>query len=142
MIDLKSGKDLNLVSVNGKFDLDLIKSGPGKGNFRLTNNARHAVVTTMFSWKRGRRPGKNSPLEGGWYYDASGRRGTRLWTIILDRSSTRSELLSSVEDGGQQLVDSKWITKFSCDATKTNGRWRVRFDYQTPDASETTELVF
>lgn len=141
-IDLSQGQDVALRrTALGKFDLDFIASGPGKGNPKLSNDRTHAVVTTMFSKKRGRRPGSRVQ-QGGYYFDSAGRRGTLLWSIVLDRGATRSELLGAGQDGGQQLLDDKLITRYNVDATHlATGRWAVQFTWSTPAGDRKETLV-
>lgn len=138
-----SGKDIALkqsTSQQGRFDFDWITSGPGKGNPRMTNDRAHAVGTTLISWKRGTRPGSQTP-EGGYYWDVAGRRGTLLWTILYDRQSTRSQLIAAAQDGGQQLVTEKIITSLQAEAQrKSPGKWALGVTYTLPSGT-TLNLV-
>lgn len=130
-----SGKDIALAqstSQQGRFDFDWITSGPSKGNPRMTNDRAHAVGTTLFSWKRGTRPGSQTP-EGGYYYDTAGRRGTLLWTILYDRQATRSELIAAAQDGGQQLIQEKILTALQSEAQRrAPGKWALSVNYTLP----------
>lgn len=114
-----TGRDVALVrdDATGKFDLSFSSSGPNKGNPVLDNTATHAVLTTLLSMKRGRRPGSQN-AEGGYYWDGSGRRGSLLWTVSQDRLATPSQLRAYAEDGGQQLVDLRYLASFEATAAR------------------------
>lgn len=113
-------------------------SGSNKGNPLLDSSRTHAVMTTLFSWKRGRRAG-DTVDQGGYYWDLSGRRGTLLWTILYDRNSTRSQLIAAAEDGLQQLVDEKFITSFQQPIAERKGtglgKWNLSVQWTNPMGS-------
>lgn len=113
-----TGRDVALQrTASGKFDLVFSKSGPNKGNPVLDNTCTHAVLTTLLSKKRGIRPGSQS-AEGGYYWDTTGQRGTLLWTVNQDRLATPSQLKAYAEDGGQQIVDLRYLASFEASAQK------------------------
>lgn len=127
----------------GKFDFDMSTSGSNKGNPKLGGSRTHAVMTTLFSWKRGRRAG-DTVDQGGYYWDASGRRGTLLWTVLYDRQSTRSQLIAAAEDGLQQLVDQKFITSFAQPEARRigvgPGKWGLSVVWSTPSGDRRITL--
>lgn len=135
-----TGNDVALVrnATNGKFDWQVSSSGPNKGNFVLDNTRTHAVLTTLVSWKRGTRPGRNSQTpEGGYYWDTSGRRGTLIWTISQDKIATPSQLKAYAEDGGQQLLDLKYIASFTASATRrAPGKLSVTATWTLPSGNQ------
>lgn len=139
-----SGKDIALAqstSQPGRFDFDWVTSGPNKGNPRMTNDRAHAVGTTIISWKRGTRPGSETP-EGGYYWDTAGRRGTLLWTILYDRQATRSQLIAAAQDGGQQLVTEKILTGLQAEAQrKSPGKWSLAVTYTLPSGQAQTLVL-
>ena len=104
-------------AVSGKFDLQFSTQGPNRGNPVLDNTCTHAVLTTLLSKKRGARLGSQAQ-EGGYYWDSGGQRGTLLWTVNQDRLATPSQLKAYAEDGGQQLVDLRYIASFEASAAK------------------------
>lgn len=120
----------------GRFNFDMSTSGTNKGNPLLSSDRTHSVMTTLFSWKRGRRAG--DPVESGGYYpDQSGRRGTLLWTVIQDTSATRSQLLAAADDARQQLLDERLITSLTAEAERqpvSNGlrRWSTYLTWTLP----------
>lgn len=120
-------------------------SGTNKGNPKLSGDRTHAVMTTLFSWKRGRRAG-DQVESGGYYPDRSGRRGTLLWTVIQDTSATRSQLLSAADDARQQLVDERFITSLTAEAERapvSNGlrRWSTYITWTLPQGERKTERL-
>lgn len=132
------GKDIALERVpsTGKFDFKMSRGGANNGNPQLDSSATHAVMTTVMSWKRGSLPG-SSQQQGGYYWDASSRRGTLLWTVKYDRLATRSDLLSALQDGGQQLVDLNWIASFTAEATRSSAvsaarSWKAAITWTLP----------
>lgn len=133
------GPDIKLKRLDtGRFDFDMSTSGSNKGNPQLDSSRTHAVMTTLFSRKRGKRAG--DPTEsGGYYFDTSGRRGTLLWTVLYDRNSTRSQLIAAAEDGMQQLVDEKFITSFPQPEARriglAPGKWGLSVQWTTPVGS-------
>lgn len=132
-----TGSDVSLArnQVTGRYDLVLSTSGVNKGNPVLDSTRTHAVLTTLVSMKRGSRPGARSP-EGGYYWDASGRRGTLLWTISQDRLATPSQLQAYAEDGGQQLVDLKFIATFKASANRrAPGKFAVTATWTLPNGN-------
>ena len=139
------GPDIALarVAASGRFDFDMSTSGSNKGNPKLDSARTHAVMTTVFSRKRGRAPGDRQE-SGGYYWDTSGRRGTLLWTVTQDRQSTRSQLISAAEDGLQQLVDEKFIVSFpQPEASRvgvSQGRWGLTIQWQTPSGDRKEAL--
>lgn len=135
-----TGRDVALVrdDATGKFDLIFQTSGPGRGNPLLDNTCTHAVLTTLLSKKRGIRPGSQS-AEGGYYWDTTGQRGTLLWTVNQDRLATPSQLRAYAEDGGQQLVNLRYLAAFEASATKRGpGNFLLTCRYYLP--SGTTPL--
>lgn len=132
-----TGSDVALQrnATNGRYDLVLQQSGPGRGNPVLDTTRTHAVLTTLVSMKRGTRPGARTP-EGGYYWDTSGRRGTLLWTISQDRLATPSQLQAYAEDGGQQLVDLKFIATFKAAASRrAPGKFAVTATWTLPNGN-------
>lgn len=129
-------------TAGGKFDWKVSRSGPNKGNPEMSADRTHAVISTVFSWKRGRRPGDKSE-SGGYYWDESGARGTRLWTVVQDTSSTRSKLLACTEDAKQQLVEGRYITDLQADAQRLGlglGRWAATIGWRTPQGDRKEAL--
>lgn len=133
-LDLSTGTDVALKrAADGKhFDLDLVTAGAQKGNPRLDFTRTHAVVATLNSNKRGRRPGDKTS-GGGYFFDETGRRGTLLWTVSQDTSKTRSEMIAAGQDAGQQLTDERYVTAFTADATRRRvGAWALLFTWTLP----------
>lgn len=128
----------------GRFDLDFDTSGSNKGNPKLSNERHHAAAVALFTHKRGKRPGDKT-YGGGYYYDTSGRFGTLLWTVTQDGTTTRSQLISAVQDAGQQLIDDKIATTYRADATRTSsfsiGRWTTFFGWTLPSGDQ-KDLTF
>lgn len=129
----------------GRFDFDVSQTGTNKGNPRLTDDRTHAVMTTLFSWKRGARAG-DKVESGGYYWDRSGRRGTLLWTVIQDTDATRSQLLSAADDARQQLVDDRLITSLNAEAERapvSGGlrRWSLYVTYTLPTGERKSERL-
>lgn len=142
--DLTQGRDVALVRnpSNGKFDVSFATSGPNRGNWILDNTATHAVLTTLISWRRGRRPG-SAVEEGGYYFDAQNRRGTLLWTVTQDRLTTPSQLQAFAEDGMQQLADRKRIASYTVRAQRLRpGQFRVDVTWALPDGQRVPPLSF
>ena len=141
------GPDIGLVRVptTGRFDFDMSTSGSNKGNPKLDSSRTHMVMTTVYSRKRGRAPG-DKVESGGYYFDTSGRRGSKLWTVTQDRFSTRSQLISAAEDGLQQLVDERQIVSFPTpDAQRVGvnlGRWGLLIQWSTPSGDRKEALRF
>lgn len=137
------GPDVALTrSGTGRFDWDMSTSGTNKGNPKLDATRTHAVMTTVFSRKRGRAPGDKQE-SGGYYWDESGRRGTLLWTVTQDRQATRSQLISAAEDAGQQLVDERYIVSLGADAQRQGiglGRWLLGIQWRTPSGDRKEAL--
>ena len=128
------GLDVTLVRQQdtGKFDFQVASSGLNKGNPNFDATRTHAVLTTLLSWKRGRRP-QSQVAEGGYYWDPSGLRGTLLWTIAQDRVATASQLVAYADDGGQQLISSKYVASFTSSAERLRaGAYRLRVNWTTP----------
>lgn len=133
-----NGPDVALVRQDrsGKWDLDISTSGPNNGNPRTDSSRTHAVLTTLLSWKRGKRPGPSSPEEGGYYYDATGRRGTLLWTVTQDRLATPSQLQAYAEDGGQQLINLHYLASFKASASRrARGKLVVTVQWTLPSGT-------
>lgn len=126
----------------GKFDLDFSTSGTNKGNPVFDNTRTHAVLTTLLSWKRGKRP--QSPIEeGGYYLDTTGQRGTLVWTVTLDKMATRSDLQAFAEDGGTQLQVLNYITNFSASAERrSTGYYRLTVRWSTPQSTYGISINF
>ena len=141
------GPDIALkrVATTGKFDFDMSTSGSNKGNPQLDSTRTHAVMTTIYSRKRGKAPG-DKVESGGYYWDTSGRRGSLLWTVTQDRQSTRSQLISAAEDGLRQLVDDRLIAGFpQPDAQRVGvglGRWFLTIQWRTPSTDQSVKVTF
>lgn len=143
-IDLSQGRDVALQRnpANGKFDVFFATSGPSKGNWVLDSTQTHAVLTTLVSRRRGRRPGSAS-AEGGYYFDRDNRRGTLLWTVTQDRMTTPSQLQAFAEDGLQQLADRKQIANYRVTAQRVRaGQFRVDVSWSLPDGLRVPPLSF
>lgn len=137
-----TGRDVALVRNDdtGTFDLSFSQSGPNRGNPVLDDSRAHAVLTTLLSWKRGRRPGA-AAAEGGYYFDTAGRRGTLLWTVSQDRMATPSQLQTYAEDGGQQLLDLGQVGSFTARAVRlAPGRFRVDVSWTLPGGASVPPL--
>ena len=138
-MDFSQGSDVALRrnDSNGRFDLILQTGGRAKGNPLLDSTRTHAVLTTLVSWKRGTRPGKSQTPEGGYYWDTSGRRGTLIWTISQDKIATPSQLKAYAEDGGQQLLDLKYIASFTASANRrAPGKLSVTCTWTLPSGNQ------
>lgn len=134
----QSGVDaaLRRNDATGKFDLVLATSGPNIGNPNYDNTRTHAILTTLISRKRGQRPG--SQVQGGGYYgDPQNRRGTLLWTVNQDSTTTGSQLEAYAEDGGQQLIELRMVSSFAARAIrKLPGKWRLDCTWFLPDGTK------
>ncbi len=134
----QSGVDaaLRRNDATGKFDLVLATSGPNIGNPNYDNTRTHAILTTLLSRKRGQRPG--SQVQGGGYYgDPQNRRGTLLWTVNQDSTTTGSQLEAYAEDGGQQLIELRMVSSFTARATrKAPGKWQLDCTWFLPDGTK------
>lgn len=141
-----AGVDVALVESQrapGKLDLVFDTTGPNAGNFRFTNDREHAVLTTLFSRRRGKAPGSDDE-QGGYYWDTTGARGTLLWTIKLDRLATRSDLLAAADDAGQQLVNEQVITGLTASAERTlnqRGKWTLRIAWTLPSGTQPNRVI-
>lgn len=139
-----TGSDVALVrdESTGKFDLSFSTSGPNAGNPVLDETQTHAVLSTLLSWRRGTRPGSQTP-EGGYFWDAAGRRGTLLWTVTQDRLATVSQLSAYADDGGQQLLDLRLLASFNAAAARVApGRFLVTVSWTTPQGIRVQPLSF
>lgn len=143
-VDLSQGRDVALQRnpANGKYDVFFSTAGPSRGNWVLDNTRTHAVLTTLVSRRRGRRPG--SPAEeGGYYFDPQNRRGTLIWTITQDRMTTASQLRAFAEDGMQQLADRKQISNYQVTAQRVRpGVFRADVSWSLPDGVRVPPLSF
>jgi hypothetical protein len=126
----------------GKFDLDFSRTGKNKGNSVLDNTRTHAVLTTLISWKRGRRP-QSQVEEGGYYLDTTGQRGTLIWTVTQDKMATRSDLIAFADDGGTQLQNLNYLSSFAASAERRSiANYRLNFRWTTPQSTYGTTLTF
>lgn len=126
----------------GKFDWIMSTSGANKGNPVFDQTRTHSVLSTLTSWKRGTRP-QSKQAEGGYYWDATGQRGTLLWTATQDKQATRSDLIAYAEDGGTQLVNLNYISAFTVDATRRRaGAYTVYFTWITPSGEQSQTLNY
>lgn len=134
----QAGADIALVRdpATGKFDAVVETTGGNLGNPQFEDTRAHAVLTTLMSHKRGQRPGDQ--VQGGGYYgDAQNRRGTLLWTVTQDRTATGSQLVAYAEDGGQQLIELRYLRSFQARATKlAPAKWRLDCLWTLPDGSK------
>lgn len=122
-------------ATTGRYDLVLSSSGVNKGNPVTDSTRTHAVLTTLVSMKRGSRPGSRTP-EGGYYPDTSGTRGTLIWTVSQDRLATPSQLQAYAEDGGQQLINLKYIATFTASASRrAPGKFAVTAVWTLPNGT-------
>lgn len=120
------------VGPNGKMDLVFDTTGANKGNPRCDSTRTFAVLTTLMSWKRGRRVG-SSVDEGGWIWDPEGTRGTLLWTVGHDRLSTPSQLRAYAEDGAQQLQRLGFVQTWETEPVRrAPGKWLLNVRWTVP----------
>ena len=127
----------------GRFDFDVSTSGSNKGNPKMDSTRTHAVMTTVFSWKRGKRAGDRVE-SGGYYWDTSGRRGTLLWTVVQDTAATRSRLLSCADDARQQLINERYVVALSAAPTRVGiglGRWLMPIQWTTPQGDNPSQAL-
>ncbi len=139
-----TGNDVALVrnAANGKFDLQFSASGVNTGNPVLDSTRTHAVLTTLISWQRGTRPGAQQP-EGGYYWDATGQRGSLLWTVAQDRLATPSQLVAYAEDAGQQLLNLAYISGFSASAQRrAPGKFQLSVQWTLPSGNQPPPVTF
>lgn len=146
MAFVPAGVDVALVASQrtpGRLNFVIDSVGPNAGNPRFTNDREHAVLTRLMSRRRGRAPGAQQE-QGGYYWDATGLRGTLLWTIKLDRLATRSDLLAAADDAGQQLVNEKVIKTLVGSAKRVlgeRGKWRLTISWLLPNGTQPTRTI-
>jgi len=128
-----TGSDIELTKneSNGKFDIAWSTKGANKGNPIFGNTRAHTVLSLMISRK------------GQYYWDTAGTRGSLLYTVKQDITTTRSQLISYSEQAIQPAVDSLVIKSFSADATRVKvGTWNLTINWSDPVDSYSTSIRF
>lgn len=81
--------------------------------------------------------------KGQYYWDTAGTRGSLLYTVKQDITTTRSQLISYSEQAIQPAVDSLVIKSFSADATRVKvGTWNLTINWSDPVDSYSTSIRF
>jgi len=121
MTFVPGGPDVALVALpGGKVDLVLDRAGPNKGNVRFDRTAAHPLFSRIFSRK------------GLAYWDASGQRGTQVYTVKDDRTGTPSRLHSYVEDGCGQAKALRLISAYRVKVSKPGRFYQIDVEWQVP----------
>lgn len=109
---LDGGGDVVLVrnGATGRFDVQLDASG----NPMFDDSETHTVLSLLLE------------RQGGWWADPTGKRGSILHTIKLDRGSTINDLKSAVLDALKPAIDDGRIRNVTVDVQKrAAGNYKV-----------------
>ncbi len=126
-----TGNDIELIKneVNGKFDIAWSTSGVNKGNPIFGNTRSH----TVFSLLRSNR--------GQYYWDTTGNRGSQLYQVTQDNSTSRSKLISYSDQAMQPIVDDNTILSFDADATRVKaGSYSVTANWSTTTSKYSSKI--
>lgn len=114
------GSDVALVRnpSTGRFDLQFETTTQ---NPQFSDDQSHAVLSLIYE------------RQGEWWADASGKRGSLLWTVKEDRKASASKIKGYVEAALQPLVDQGRIRNLAVTATRVKpGRIDLGITYLSP----------
>lgn len=126
-----TGVDIELAKneATGKFDIAWSTSGPNKGNPILGNTRAHTVFSLLRS------------NQGQYYWDTTGKRGSLLYTVGQDNTTTRSKLISYSEQAMQPIIDDNTILSFTADATRTRpGSYALTVNWSTTGSKYSSQV--
>lgn len=113
------GADIGLVrnDASGRFDFSF-ETQTGNPVFDDTNE--HRVLSLLLEWR------------DRWYGARKGR-GSLLYTVKQDRTSTTSQIEAYARDALKKAADEGWINSVTAQATRLGlGRFVVRVSWKNP----------